>query len=85
MQYARMKVSKTIFDAKEKCVPLSGNNGTVYAPKSKFRDIKIVYVGAAVPHVSFLCPCWVFWKNDMKPYQMDDFVEQIEVKEAKGE
>lgn len=84
MQYARMRVSKTIFDAKEKSVPLAGIFGTVYAPKSKILDVKTVNVGTVVPHIEFLCPCWVFWKNDMNPAQMDDFVEQLDIAQKKG-
>ena len=79
MKYARMNVSKTIYDAREKSVALEGIFGTVYAPKSKLKDVKQVESGAIVPHIEFLVPCWVFWKNDMNPCQFDDFVEQIEI------
>lgn len=80
MQYARMQVSKTVFDAREKSVALQGIFGTVYAPKSRIIGVEEVDAGAVVPHVEFLVPCWVFWKNDANPCQFDDFIEQVEIK-----
>ena len=80
MYYARMRVSKTIYDAREKSVPLMGAFGTVYAPKSKMRDIKEVDVGAVIPHMEFLVPSWVFWKKDMNPCQFAEYIEQINIK-----
>lgn len=77
--YARMKVSKTIFDYREKSVALEGIFGTVYAPKSKMKGIRQVESGAIVPHIEFLVPLWVFWKNDMNPCQFDEYVEQVEL------
>ena len=80
MLYARMNVSKNIFDAREKSVGLDGMYGTLYAPKSKMKDIVEVDSGAIIPHIEFLVPLWVFYKNDMKPCQFDEYVETVNIK-----
>lgn len=77
MLYARMETSKTVFEAREKSVPLNGMFGTVYAPKSKLIEVEEVSVGAKEPHISFLVPYWVFWKNDCNPCQFPEVVEKI--------
>ena len=70
-----METSKTVFEAKEKSVPLNGIFGTIYAPKSKLVEVEEISVGAKEPHISFLVPYWVFHKNDCNPCQFDEVVE----------
>ena len=79
MQYARIEVEKSIFDAREKSVALETIYGMVYAPKSK-----IIVEGERKPHmatntfVQILVPCWVFWNKDLNPCQLTTgFIEQI--------
>lgn len=80
MLYAKFEVSKTIFDAREKSVALQGIFGTVYAPKSKIKNVEEISSGAQVNHVQFLVPFWVFYKNDVNPCQFDDYSETVEIK-----
>lgn len=79
MQYARIEVEESIYDAREKSVALETKFGTVYAPKSK-----IIVEGERKPHlasnkfVQCLVPCWVFWNKDLNPCQLTTgFIEQI--------
>lgn len=83
MYYARMKVSKTVFDAREKSVHLEGIFGSIYLPKSKLLDVKEVESGAVVPHVEFLAPCWVFSNKDFNPCQFDEYIEHVKLSERR--
>ena len=80
MKYARMEVSKTVYTAREKSVPLMGIFGDVYAPKSQLKQVEEIDVGAKVPHVSFLVPYWVFYNKDANPCQFDAYVETVDLK-----
>lgn len=82
MQYARFEISKPLFDKREKSVALlEDHGGTVYAPKSKIIVEGEVNVGAVVPHIIFLVPSWVFYKNDYKPWDFSGFgyIEMVEL------
>lgn len=79
MQYARIEVEESVFNAREKSVALETNFGTVYAPKSK-----IIIEGERKPHlatnkfIQCLVPCWVFWNKCLNPCQLTTgFIEQI--------
>ncbi len=79
MRYARIKVEKSIYEAREKSVELETFHGTVFAPKSK-----IIVEGERKPclasntFVQILVPCWVFWNKDLNPCQLTTgYIEQI--------
>lgn len=79
MLFARFEVSKTTFSARVKSVELSGLFGSVYAPKSRLKEVIEIESGAVIPHVCFLVPFWVFSKSGMNPCQFDGYMETLNV------
>lgn len=87
MKYARIEISKKVFEKREKSVPITifarfsnQSDEVISAPKSKIIIEREYQDGiVSTPRMQILVPMWIFARNHIMVTDVDGYIELVEV------